>query len=324
MEDNDQQQLIFSGRTVEEALKNARAKLALDPFATLDYEVINEGKKKKFLFFGGSRTTQEVRVLIKFGQPQPKPEADLQGNTIKQMVEDVWNDQQPNQKTGSRQRTDRRDFNAKPNNNRRGPSNSRRPQNNNRDRDRYGDRDNRRRPVSANENRTPAPAVEPEVMTCVGEALNLLFKKMGMNITATVESSVKNPSIIRVNSEGEDQGWLVGQQDLNSVSIEELITKMVKTKFGEGKSCRLYFVGKKSSGGRRSYGQNRRTDEGALKETVLACLEKIQKTGESQTIGPMNAYERRLVHTLVADEGKYKTESVGDGPRKKVKITQQP
>lgn len=315
MENENEQQLIFSGRSVEEALKVAREKLDLDPYVDLDYEVLEEGKKRKFLFFGGTKETTEVRILIKFGgKKATKENFDDRGNTIKQMVEDVWQEQrQPRRATsvehGRSKMATGRNFSDLP----------RRP------RAFRSDIQNEQR--LQRENRAPSPKppmnpVLPEVMEKVGVELNALFQKMGFDIKASVELSIKNGGIIRVNSQGQDSEWLLSQSDEGLRSIEELMSKMVKARFGEDKACRLYFVGRQHAG-EYSHHKPSTVDQASLKEQVLACLDKIKQTGQSEFLGPMNSYERRLVHTLVAEAGNYVTESVGDGHRKKVKISMQ-
>ena len=49
--------------------------------------------------------------------------------------------------------------------------------------------------------------------------------------------------------------------------------------------------------------------------------EKVKQTGVDQQIGPLNPYERRLVHIAVAEIPGVATESVGDAFSKTVYIS---
>ena len=56
-----------------------------------------------------------------------------------------------------------------------------------------------------------------------------------------------------------------------------------------------------------------------LRQMAAFLLEKARRTGQPQEIGPLNSYERRLVHLAVADAGGA-SESVGDAAVKTVII----
>jgi spoIIIJ-associated protein len=50
-------------------------------------------------------------------------------------------------------------------------------------------------------------------------------------------------------------------------------------------------------------------------------IEKSRRTGAPQEMGPLNAYERRIVHLTVAEEPGASSESIGDAAVKTVIIT---
>lgn len=65
----------------------------------------------------------------------------------------------------------------------------------------------------------------------------------------------------------------------------------------------------------------RRDKDAELKQMALFLGEKAVRTGLEQKLGPLNAYERRIVHMAVADQGIADTESIGDAAIKTVIIT---
>jgi spoIIIJ-associated protein len=48
--------------------------------------------------------------------------------------------------------------------------------------------------------------------------------------------------------------------------------------------------------------------------------EKAKRTGHSLTVGPFNAHDRRIIHLTLKADPSLKTESLGEGDLKKIKI----
>lgn len=57
-----------------------------------------------------------------------------------------------------------------------------------------------------------------------------------------------------------------------------------------------------------------------LEELAGRLAQKVKKTGRAQTIGQMNAHDRRIVHLALKDDEKVKTQSVGGGFYRKLMI----
>ena len=58
-----------------------------------------------------------------------------------------------------------------------------------------------------------------------------------------------------------------------------------------------------------------------LKKMARFLAEKAKETGADQQLGPLNPYERRLVHMAVSEVPGVSTESIGDAFSKTVHIT---
>jgi spoIIIJ-associated protein len=65
----------------------------------------------------------------------------------------------------------------------------------------------------------------------------------------------------------------------------------------------------------------RRDKDLELRQMARFLAEKAKQTGRPQEIGPLNAYERRIVHLAVAELTGASSESVGDATVKTVIIT---
>ena len=63
-----------------------------------------------------------------------------------------------------------------------------------------------------------------------------------------------------------------------------------------------------------------------LRETELRAMarhaaDRVHKTGTPFTFGPMNANERRIIHLELAGEETLRTESVGEGNERRLKVS---
>ena len=65
----------------------------------------------------------------------------------------------------------------------------------------------------------------------------------------------------------------------------------------------------------------RRGKDDELRQTAILLAERARRTGETQEIGPLNPYARRIVHVAIAADPDASSESVGDAFLKTVLIT---
>ena len=65
----------------------------------------------------------------------------------------------------------------------------------------------------------------------------------------------------------------------------------------------------------------RKGKDDELRQTAVLLAEKARTTGETQEIGPLNPYARRLVHLAVAEDPAVSSESIGDAFLKTVLIS---
>ena len=65
----------------------------------------------------------------------------------------------------------------------------------------------------------------------------------------------------------------------------------------------------------------RATREAELRAMANHAADRVRSTGLPFIFGPMNAGERRIIHLTLADSADLKTESVGEGSDRKLKVT---
>ena len=65
----------------------------------------------------------------------------------------------------------------------------------------------------------------------------------------------------------------------------------------------------------------RKSKDAELSQTALLLAERARTTGETQEIGPLNPYARRIVYLAVAEDPTVSSESIGDAFLKTVLIS---
>jgi spoIIIJ-associated protein len=138
-----------------------------------------------------------------------------------------------------------------------------------------------------------------DFVTTVAEA-------MGLQLDAAVEDTPDGP---RVNLTGEDADVLLKHKGEVLQALQHVAATVFRHELPENRrlvvDC-MHF---------------RRDKDTELRQMALFLAEKAQRTGLDQTLGPLNAYERRIVHMAVAEQGKADTESIGDAAVKTVIIS---
>jgi spoIIIJ-associated protein len=129
---------------------------------------------------------------------------------------------------------------------------------------------------------------------------------MGLQLDAAVEETDDGP---RVNLTGEDADVLLRHKGEALQALQHIAATVFRHELPEQKRLVVDCM------------DFRRDKDTELRQMALFLAEKAQRTGLDQTLGPLNAYERRIVHMAVAEEGKADTESIGDAAMKTVIIS---
>jgi spoIIIJ-associated protein len=132
---------------------------------------------------------------------------------------------------------------------------------------------------------------------------------MGLALDATVEDTPDGP---RVNLTGEQGELLLRHKAEGLHALQHITSVIFRDELPEQKRLLVDCLG------------FRRDKDAELKQMALYLGEKAQRTGLEQKLGPLNAYERRIVHMAIAEQGLADTESIGDAAIKTVIITAKP
>ncbi len=105
--------------------------------------------------------------------------------------------------------------------------------------------------------------------------------------------------------EGEDLGAVIGRRGETLDALQHL-ANLVNRREGNGKRVVL------------DCGSYRKKREAFLSRTAKSAIARAVKNNRSIALEPMNAYERRFIHTIVQDAEGVKSWSVGEEPYRKV------
>jgi spoIIIJ-associated protein len=145
------------------------------------------------------------------------------------------------------------------------------------------------------------------------EILTQVLRLMG--IAASVETKVgheladedEEPPMV-LNITGEDLGILIGRRGETLRALQYLVRLMVSHRLKQWTNLVVDV---------ENYLVRRRHTLQSLAERVA---EQAIRTGQTQALEPMPAYERRLVHISLRNHPRVRTESVGEGEKRKVTI----
>ena len=144
------------------------------------------------------------------------------------------------------------------------------------------------------------------LITEITEFLQNVVGAMGLTLTPTVEET---PDGTRINLEGEDGGVLVRRGGEGLQALQHLAATAFRKQLGDDNRIVIDCNG------------FRKDKDAEIKQMALHMLEKARSSGMPQEMGPLNPYERRIVHMAIAEDPAATSESIGDAFMKTVIIS---
>jgi spoIIIJ-associated protein len=142
--------------------------------------------------------------------------------------------------------------------------------------------------------------------TEIAEFVEKIAQAMGLDLTAESEEL---PDGVRVNLVGEDGNVLVRRQGEALAALQHLVAAVYRNDAAEKRRLVVDCMG------------FRKGKDAELGQMARFLAEKARSTGLAQEIGPLNPYERRIVHLAVAEVESVTSESIGDAFEKTVIIS---
>ncbi len=129
---------------------------------------------------------------------------------------------------------------------------------------------------------------------------------MGLSLTTTVDETAEGTHI---NLEGEDGGVLVRRGGEGLQALQHVVATTFRKQLGDDNRIVIDCNGV------------RRDKDAELRQMAQYMAGMARSSGLPQEMGPLNPYERRIVHLAVAEVADVTSESIGDAFMKTVIIS---
>jgi spoIIIJ-associated protein len=140
----------------------------------------------------------------------------------------------------------------------------------------------------------------------IGTFVEKVVAAMGLTLKAETEQMEDG---LRINLTGEDGSLLIRRQGEALAALQHIVAAVFRQEVDERRRLIVDCLG------------YRRGKDAELKQMATFLAQKARDTGLAQEIGPLNPYERRIVHLAVGEIESVSSESIGDAFEKTVIIS---
>lgn len=140
----------------------------------------------------------------------------------------------------------------------------------------------------------------------VNKFLESFLAKVGNNIKYEIN---KTSTGLEVYIKGDEAGFLIGYRGETLYSFQTILSSIANENIDEKIRLWLDIEG---------YKEKR---EKTLQDLAIRIAKTVERTKKSTTLEPMQAYERKIIHSALQDSKTVKTESIGEEPRRRVVIS---
>jgi spoIIIJ-associated protein len=128
---------------------------------------------------------------------------------------------------------------------------------------------------------------------------------MGLELAPSIEETKEGT---RINLEGEDGGVLVRRGGEGLQALQHVAATAFRKQLGDDNRIVIDCNG------------FRKDKDAELRQMARFMADKARSTNVPQEMGPLNPYERRIVHLAIAEDPTVTSESIGDAFMKTVII----
>jgi spoIIIJ-associated protein len=142
--------------------------------------------------------------------------------------------------------------------------------------------------------------------TEITDFVRRVVEAMGLTLTTAIEET---PEGTRIDLQGEDGGVLVRRSGEGLQALQHIVATTFRRQLGDDNRILIDCNG------------FRKEKDLELRQMARYHAEKAKTTGMPQEMGPLNPYERRIVHLAIAEDPTVTSESIGDAFMKTVIIS---
>ncbi|MEA3327887.1 MAG: RNA-binding cell elongation regulator Jag/EloR [Chloroflexota bacterium] len=152
---------------------------------------------------------------------------------------------------------------------------------------------------------------ESEEVSIARETINIILEKMHVNADVTVklgEGDTNRVAPVLIDIEGKDLSFLIGRKAETINALQYVTSLIVGRELGRWVPLIIDIQ------------HYRRRREEELRKLGQMIAQQVISTGRRQVLEPMSPNERRIIHIELRDNPLVETESIGEGPQRKVTV----
>ena len=167
------------------------------------------------------------------------------------------------------------------------------------------------KPAPVQQAASPAAEGEENLLPFSEEVVAKMLELMGLDATAQArydDPDREGRKSVCVEVSGKDLGVLIGRRGQTINAFQRIVALIVSKEMSRWVRLSIDVEGHRS----------RREEQ--LRTMAKRLAEQVAKTGRAQSLEPMPANERRIVHMELQDHPDVYTNSVGEDPQRKVMV----
>jgi spoIIIJ-associated protein len=141
--------------------------------------------------------------------------------------------------------------------------------------------------------------------TEIADFVQRVVAAMGLELVPNIEETQEGT---RINLEGEDGGVLVRRGGEGLQALQHVVATAFRKQLGDDNRIVIDCNG------------FRKDKDAELRQMARFMADKARSSSVPQEMGPLNPYERRIVHLAIAEDPTVTSESIGDAFMKTVII----
>ena len=141
--------------------------------------------------------------------------------------------------------------------------------------------------------------------TEIADFVQRVVAAMGLELVPNIEEAKEGT---RINLEGEDGGVLVRRGGEGLQALQHVVATAFRKQLGDDNRIVIDCNG------------FRKDKDAELRQMARFMADKARSSSVPQEMGPLNPYERRIVHLAIAEDPTVTSESIGDAFMKTVII----
>jgi spoIIIJ-associated protein len=139
----------------------------------------------------------------------------------------------------------------------------------------------------------------------IADFVQRVVATMGLELVPNIEETKEGT---RINLEGEDGGVLVRRGGEGLQALQHVVATAFRKQLGDDNRIVIDCNG------------FRKDKDAELRQMARFMADKARSSSVPQEMGPLNPYERRIVHLAIAEDPTVTSESIGDAFMKTVII----